>query len=573
MKKLVSLILAIFLLASMTCVPALAATGYTINGVNVSCESSSITNNCWSYAREIYIKLWGYGFTSSRATNDNMLSNLGTAETTLTAEHLKTYIQAARPGAVIRICPASIVNSGSDSSGHSQILVSSDSNGFRVFESNMGGTPRQCNWYAYDKYASYWAGKKGYTQIKYIKYKDAPAYTGKVYALDVNGFLDGGTAWDLSNYGLFDIEVGGKVYENRNDFYSDSLPEGTQFRIYNIRPNGIHDYQGVRSCSGGIAVSDDNRTVTGTVSGENKSVMLSFRTNNLASEYKSTFAGEDFYALIKCNGNGLYLYEQDDYNITLLPKLNNDDHQIFHFERIGDNRYRIAARSGRVIDVSAGSAVDGANLQTWLRNDTAAQSFAVHIMNGGVELSPLCSFGVIDGGLPVSQNYFNAYILHHMDGNANQIFTLEPATPGRTVADGTYCVTSGATNFAIDMEGWSGANGGRAQVWGRHSGENQQLVISYIGDGFYRIKFKHSGRALDLSGGGGAGSSIIQWDYHGGANQLWRIEPCGDGTYRFISAANKLVIDIRGGEAADGVELIAWEWHGESNQRFVLNKV
>ena len=49
---------------------------YVINGVSVTHKSSSISNNCWTYAQEIYKKIWNKAFTNDRTTSDNYLRNI-----------------------------------------------------------------------------------------------------------------------------------------------------------------------------------------------------------------------------------------------------------------------------------------------------------------------------------------------------------------------------------------------------------------------------------------------------------------------------------------------------------------
>ena len=568
MKRLICALLALVLSLSICAASVFAADSYTLNGVRISYTSSAESTNCWAYANDLYSAIWGYRFSCSRKSDDNMLRQLSQSECSLTVEHLKAYVRAAKPGAVLRLSPLSHWD-GNDEKGHSQIICESNENGFTVFESNIKKA-RRVHTYTWSDFCSFWGGEKGY-MIKYIKYKNAPCYSAASYTLDVNGWLDNSYCGNLSNYGLFDIEIGGVTYQDRTDFYG-AFPSGTSFRIYNVRSNGIHDYQGVRSNSGGMTVSSDQRTITGTISGENKQVLLQFRTNNLASEYKSSL-GDNFFARIRCKGNGLYLYEQDDYNITVLP-MTADERQVFHFEKLSDNLYRITACSGRVLDVEGAGAYDGVNLRTWEWNASAAQRFAIHIIDGAVELSPACTFCVVDAGQPVSENYYNAYMLHHMDQNGNQLFELEPVDRSRTVPNGNYTLISAMGNYAVDVSGATTQNGGKVQMWESHLGLNQQVRIVYLPNGLYRILFLHSDLALEVYGASKKeGTPIAQWDFHQGLNQLWRIEPNGDGTYRFVSADSGLVLDVYGGQVGNGKALTTWSWRGGANQRFYLKPV
>lgn len=153
---------------------------FTINGVTVTRTSSSIRYNCFTYASEIYKKIWGVGFSSDPSSSNNMLRNLSTEEKRLTAEHVKAYISAAALGSVIRLTGSAYVSSTSESYGHSQILVAKDANGFTVLESNVtaddGTTGSRQKYYSWQGYVSWWQQTANRNYFKYIQWPGAAAY-------------------------------------------------------------------------------------------------------------------------------------------------------------------------------------------------------------------------------------------------------------------------------------------------------------------------------------------------------------------------------------------------------------
>jgi elongation factor Tu len=45
-----------------------------------------------------------------------------------------------------------------------------------------------------------------------------------------------------------------------------------------------------------------------------------------------------------------------------------------------------------------------------------------------------------------------------------------------------------------------------------------------VGDGYYKLVAKHSGKVLDVAGISSAnGAKLHQWDYVGGDNQKWKL--------------------------------------------------
>ena len=80
---------------------------YEINGVLVrNSDFPSAHYECWTYANNVYAKIWGHNFWNLFNDTENMLRNLPDEELTLTPEHLKAYVSAAPAGAALRVCDA-----------------------------------------------------------------------------------------------------------------------------------------------------------------------------------------------------------------------------------------------------------------------------------------------------------------------------------------------------------------------------------------------------------------------------------------------------------------------------------
>ena len=141
----------------------------TINGVTITYTSSSYTTNCWAYANELYKKIWGKIFTSDRSTNDNIVKNYSKSDSAINANNLKQFVLKSAPGSVIRVCVGGEFSTTSDSNGHSQLIVSIDANGYRVFESNVGTNPGRRDIYrTWSEWVNWYTGKDCY--YEYIKY-------------------------------------------------------------------------------------------------------------------------------------------------------------------------------------------------------------------------------------------------------------------------------------------------------------------------------------------------------------------------------------------------------------------
>lgn len=150
---------------------------YIINGVKVrNSDFPSEHYECWTYANNMYAKIWGHNFWNLFNDNENMLRNLPDEELTLTPEHLKAYVSAAPAGSALRVCDAQYLHAD-DGWGHSQIIISHDENGFTVFEGGLAAWPhRREAYYTWTGYCySGWPGK--YHYIKYIKWPGASPWS------------------------------------------------------------------------------------------------------------------------------------------------------------------------------------------------------------------------------------------------------------------------------------------------------------------------------------------------------------------------------------------------------------
>ena len=181
MKRVLSLFIAVLMIVSaiasaVTEVYA-ASNEYIINGIAVHQDDfSSSPKQCWAYANKVYNKIWGTTFNSNFSDKSNFLRLLSDEELTLTEEHLRKYVSSAALGSSLRICNSGYLH-GSDGSGHSQIIVQKDENGFTVFEGGLSSSPyRRERYYTWSEYCSTsWLGGK-YAYIKYIKWPGAGTY-------------------------------------------------------------------------------------------------------------------------------------------------------------------------------------------------------------------------------------------------------------------------------------------------------------------------------------------------------------------------------------------------------------
>lgn len=222
------------------------------------------------------------------------------------------------------------------------------------------------------------------------------------------------------------------------------------------------------------------------------------------------------------------------------------------------------AGTSSALDVTGGGKKSGNNVQQYAVNGTAAQRWIpVKQTNGSfVFYSGLGRNLVLDVSGGSVSNGANVQIWT-ANGSAAQRFIAIDAHPHvgagtQSVADGMYQINSVSDpSTCLDVAGGSVSNGARIQTYATNGTMAQCFKLSFDSTtGFYSIRSAKSTKGLDLDSGDiFPGAKVQQWDFPGlGSNQQWRIEPDGYG-YVIRSVASNLVLERK----PDGSVTTAYE--------------
>jgi hypothetical protein len=154
-----------------------------------------------------------------------------------------------------------------------------------------------------------------------------------------------------------------------------------------------------------------------------------------------------------------------------------------------NGRYVLVNRnSGKVMEVSGGSTVDGANVRQYTNSGATHQQWNV---------------------TPV-------------DSRIGDDFSY-------------YTFTAVHSGKAADVYNWSLDNGGKIDAWDDNKNSIQQWYLEYAEDGWFYIRSRYSAKCMEVANAStAAGALVQQWDKDGGTNQQWRFLPVG-ATVEFIS--------------------------------------
>lgn len=214
-------------------------------------------------------------------------------------------------------------------------------------------------------------------------------------------------------------------------------------------------------------------------------------------------------------------------------------------------------KSGKVLDVSAGSTCLGTNVQQYTACGDAnyAQKWiAVPNGDGSVRLlSAVWQQRTLDvaGGSLNSQTNVQLYT---SNGTAAQRFSFIATNPASVdpcddiLKDKGWCVISPSANgaVALDVAGGSLKNGGNVQTYSCN-GTLSQLFKAEYRDGYYVLRNAGSGKVLDVAAGDVVpGTNVQQWDESPNDNQLFSVVVNEDGSYSFINKATGLMLAVSG---------------------------
>ena len=197
--------------------------------------------------------------------------------------------------------------------------------------------------------------------------------------------------------------------------------------------------------------------------------------------------------------------------------------------------------TGLSLDVNEGKPKDGANIQIYASNDTAAQDFVFFDANPVVDSSP-------------------------------RVAELE---------SGYYKIKAqGNTSYCLDVLGASTAGGANVQIYSDNGSYAQLYTLKFVGDnatseGYYQVICCCSDMAVAVYKGVVAdGANVVQVTADAeDDSQLFSIRRNEDGSYTFVNKASGLALDVLNSTYANGSNIQGYTPNGSTAQSFVFEEV
>lgn len=143
----------------------------------------------------------------------------------------------------------------------------------------------------------------------------------------------------------------------------------------------------------------------------------------------------------------------------------------------------------------------------------------------------------------------------------------------QSVMDGDYhIVCSDNLNQCLDIENASKDNEANAWIFNSVTDSKQVFTVRYLGNGFYSIMNKHSGKYLDVQGAGLENkTNVWQYEKNGSDAQQWAIYDAGDQKSFWIqSRCNGFYLDRNNAETKNKTNVQVHVQNGTEAQKWLF---
>ena len=232
-----------------------------------------------------------------------------------------------------------------------------------------------------------------------------------------------------------------------------------------------------------------------------------------------------------------------------------------------------SARSGKVLDVKAGSKDNFANVQQYSANGTAAQKWTVvpnedgscEIINAGSGKALDIMSGIIKNGQNVSQ--------YTRNGTAAQKWCITQVGTDPKPEEGILCTALGSSERALTVNGSINGNGVNVCIKRNTESDTQRWSFKRQADGTYFILNGVTGKALDVYAGGCSNRDNI-WCYaeNGSNAQRWIIIQDPDGTVTLINKGSGFAADVEAAADKDLANVWQYQPNGTWAQKWYITQ-
>ena len=149
---------------------------------------------------------------------------------------------------------------------------------------------------------------------------------------------------------------------------------------------------------------------------------------------------------------------------------------------------------------------------------------------------------------------------------------LQQASAATVNTGAWYVFVNRHSGKAMDVFEWSTADGARIAQWARLDGVNQQWQFVDAGNGYYKVRSRHSGKLLELPNATD-GTDLVQTTDRGDNRQQFRLVDSDSGYVRFVNRHSNKALDVWAWSTADGGRIVGYSDLNGFNQQWQMVQV
>ena len=250
----------------------------------------------------------------------------------------------------------------------------------------------------------------------------------------------------------------------------------------------------------------------------------------------------------------------------------NSEKQQFYVKYLEDGYYKITAiHSEKALDVYAAEVKNGANVEQYEWNGSDAQKWIIKSTNDGYyKIISKCNELNLDVTNGVNSNGTNVQMYENTGSESQKFSFIKTSEIKDFLVDGVYSIRSGISGtMNLDVLGKEKSNGANVGIWRANETAQQKFEVTYLKDGYYKIKATHSGKVLDVyAAGKTSGTNVDQYEWNGTDAQKWYINSVENGYYTIVSKCNGLYLDVYGGISENGNNVQVYSGNNTKSQMF-----
>lgn len=253
--------------------------------------------------------------------------------------------------------------------------------------------------------------------------------------------------------------------------------------------------------------------------------------------------------------------------------------QLWNSENVQQQKFQItynstgkyyeikAIHSNKALDVVGNGKTDGTNVWQYASNHSDAQKWVLKDAgNGYFYIVAVYSGLYLDVAGASTANGTNVQ-LYTGNNTKAQKFKFVKTT---IVDSNNYQIVIGkSSNKALDISGGSYEENANLQIWDRENVNQQIFQVKAINHTDYKIIAKHSKKVLTVT----SDNNVVQATDKNTNNQKWIFESIGNGYYKIKSKSTGRYLDIYGNGTANGTNVQVYKENNSTGQMFKLCEV